>query len=100
MYLREIFEAATQIFGKSGGKVVRKYRCTSGSRKGRVVAKASTCTAPRNVKSSNKMKALRKRKGKSLTIKATQVKRTNAASRSTARRNKTMKPPKRTKIRR
>lgn len=100
MLLRNLFEAATQIFGKSGGKIVRKYRCTSGSRKGRVVAKASTCTAPKNVKAANKLKATRKRKGSTLNIKAGQTKRTSATSRSVLRRNKTIKPPKRTKIRR
>ena len=47
MFLREIIEGATPIFGKTGGKVVRKFRCTSGSRKGRIVAKPGTCTAPK-----------------------------------------------------
>ena len=37
-----ITEAATTTFGRSKGKVTRKYRCTSGTRKGRIVAKAST----------------------------------------------------------
>ena len=43
-------EGVTQIFGKSGNKVVKKFRCTSGTRKGRIVAKAATCTAPMNAK--------------------------------------------------
>ena len=38
----DVDEGATPIFGKSGNKVVRKYRCTSGSRKGRIVAKPGT----------------------------------------------------------
>ena len=29
-------EAATTTYGRSKGKVVRKYRCTSGERKGRI----------------------------------------------------------------
>ena len=41
-----LVEAATTIYGRSKGKVTRKYRCTSGTRKGRIVAKAATCNAP------------------------------------------------------
>ena len=56
MYLRELFsepevdEAVKTIWSRSGGKQVRKYRCTSGQRKGRIVAKAATCNAPLNQK--------------------------------------------------
>ena len=46
-----LVEAATTIYGRSKGKVTRKYRCTSGTRKGRIVAKAATCNAPTNIKS-------------------------------------------------
>ena len=31
-------EGIQQIWGRQKGKVVRKFRCTSGSRKGRIVA--------------------------------------------------------------
>jgi hypothetical protein len=73
----EVAEGATPIFGKTGNKVVRKFRCTSGSRKGRIVAKPGTCTAPKNVKA---MKKTRRSKGKTLSIKANRTKRTNSAS--------------------
>ena len=75
MFIREFIsdsvdEGATPIFGKSGNKVVRKYRCTSGSRKGRIVAKPGTCTAPKNVKAMATMKKTRRSKGATVNIKA------------------------------
>ncbi len=39
-------EGAVQVFGRNKGKVVRKYRCTSGQKKGRIVAKPTTCSSP------------------------------------------------------
>lgn len=73
-------EGVTTIFGKSGNKTVRKYRCTSGTRKGRIVAKPSTCTAPANVKASVTLKKTRRSKGKSISVKSSRTKRTNPAS--------------------
>ena len=47
MIISEIVdEGAVQIFGRKKGKVVRKYRCTSGQKKGRIVAKPQTCSNP------------------------------------------------------
>tara|TARA_B110000503_G_C7031084_1_gene364023 strand:+ start:268 stop:597 length:330 start_codon:yes stop_codon:yes gene_type:complete len=82
MLLRELFldEGVMTILGKSGNKTVRKYRCTSGSRKGRIVAKPSTCTAALNVKASRTLKTTRRKKGKALSIKSSRTKRTNPAS--------------------
>ena len=52
MQIAEIIpEGAIQIFGRSKGKVVRKYRCTSGQKKGRIVAKPQTCSNPIRVAS-------------------------------------------------
>lgn len=89
-----ITEAATTIFGKKGNKTVRKYRCTSGSRKGRIVAKAATCTAPKNLKSSQTMKKTRRSKGSIQSVRATRTKRTNAASRRVAAVNRAKIRPK------
>jgi hypothetical protein len=98
MLLRELIEGVTTIFGKKGNKVVRKYRCTSGSRKGRIVAKAATCSAPKNVKASNTLKKTRRSKGKTISIKSTRTKRTNPASQKLKRLNtgrRRIKPTKR-----
>ena len=75
-----VVEAATTIFGKKGNKTVRKYRCTSGSRKGRIVAKAATCTAPKNLSKSQSMKKTRRSKGSLQSVRAARTKRTNPTS--------------------
>jgi hypothetical protein len=80
MLIRELIEGVATIFGRKGTKNVRKYRCTSGPRKGRIVAKASTCSAPTNVKASVSMKRTRRSKGKTQSVRASRTKRTNPAS--------------------
>lgn len=88
MNLRELFEAPTIVWGKRGGKMVRKYRCTSGQRKGRVVAKASTCSAPKNVSKSASFKKTRTKLAKPIAIKSSRTKRANKVSKRIARLNK------------
>ena len=75
-------EGYVQIAGRSGGKIVRKYRCTSGSRRGRIVSKPSTCTAPRNVKSTINMKKAKRRSG---SLMSTRAQRTKTALKTTKR---------------
>jgi len=75
-------EGYVQIAGRSGNKIVRKYRCTSGSRRGRIVSKPSTCTAPVNVTSKQNIKKAKRRKGAVMTIKSNRTKR----ARKTAKR--------------
>jgi hypothetical protein len=102
MFVREIFDLVletTTIFGKSGNKMSRKYRCTSGPRKGRIVAKSSTCTAPLNVKKSTKMKATRRAKKSLQAVRAARTKRTNPISKRVAAVNKS-RSRKRSPIRR
>lgn len=96
-------EGITTVFGKKGNKTVRKYRCTSGSRKGRIVAKAATCNAPKNVKASVTLKKTRRAKGKTVDIKRSRTKRTNPASQKLKRLNigkRRIKPHKRRGARR
>jgi hypothetical protein len=81
MLLRELTEGVTAIFGRSGNKTVRKYRCTTGKRKGRIVAKASTCTAPRNVRSSITLAKTRRAKSSPIKVKSSRTKRSNPYSR-------------------
>ena len=94
-------EAATTTYGRSKGKVVRKYRCTSGERKGRIVAKASTCNAPINVKAKLTMKKTRARKSPIIKIKTRFQNRMVAQSKRIERLNKTrMKPTRRSTAKR
>mgnify|MGYP001378224868 CR=1 FL=1 len=83
MLLREFFNELEekQVWARSGKKIVRKYRCGSGRRKGRVVAKISQCFAAPDIKKSVKFKQTKKRLGKRLTRKAKRTKRINPASR-------------------
>jgi hypothetical protein len=103
MLLREITEGVTTVFGhkrRSGTKshVGRKYRCTSGPRKGRIVAKAATCNAPKNIKASMTLKKTRRSKGRTLDIKRARTFRTSPTTRRLSKINvgsKRIKPRKR-----
>jgi len=90
MLIVEIVEAVTPAYGKSGGKTVRKYRCTTGPRKGRVVAKAATCNAPINVKARQTAKKTRSATKSQAAAKSRRTKITNPASKRAARINKTV----------
>lgn len=82
-----IEEGYVQIAGRSGNKIVRKYRCTSGSRRGRIVSKPSTCSAPRNVKSSVNIKKAKRRKGSLMKVKSLRTKRAKQTSKRLGRLN-------------
>lgn len=46
MRVAEITEGYKQVWARTAKGVKRKYRCTTGQKKGRVVAKPSTCSTP------------------------------------------------------
>lgn len=88
MKINEIIsEGYVQIAGRTGNKIVRKYRCTSGARRGRIVAKPGTCSAPRNVSSSFNLKKAKRRVGSQMKIKSARTKRSNKSSKSLSRLN-------------
>jgi len=103
MWLRELIEGVITVFGhgKGGGTkghTVRKYRCTTGPRKGRVVAKAATCNAPKNMKASNTLKRTRRAKGKTTDIKRSRTVRTSPTTQKLKRLNvgrRSIRPTKR-----
>ena len=82
MLLREVFDQVIekQVWGRSGKKVVRKYRCTSGLRKNRVVSKMSQCFAAPDIKKKVQMKRTQARLGKRMARKARRTKRINPTS--------------------
>lgn len=88
MKLHELTEGALQIMGRKGGKLVRKYRCSSGSRKGRIVASPATCNAPKRVKSSINIKKAKAKRGSAMTIAAQRTKRASGNSQRLGRINK------------
>ena len=77
-----------QVWARSGQKVVRKYRCTSGARKGRIVAKIGQCFAAPNVAAKIRMKRTKARLGGKMARKARRTKRVNPASRRVQALNK------------
>ncbi|SVA33211.1 uncharacterized protein METZ01_LOCUS86065 [marine metagenome] len=81
-------EGIQQIWGRQKGKVVRKFRCTSGSRKGRIVAKPETCNAAKNIGSMITMKKARRLRNPVLQVKSSRRKRTGVASQRIASLNK------------
>jgi len=91
------------IFGRGGkpggsnkGRVTRKFRCTSGPRKGRIVAKMSTCHAPIDVSKKKTMTVTRARKPKLAATKAKFTKKGSGISRAVLSKNraKTARKPK------
>ena len=84
MLLREFF--IDQInekmaWARSGKKVVRKYRCSSGPRAGRIVSKIQQCYAAPDLKKRTRLKITKARLGARLAKKTKKTKRTNPASR-------------------
>jgi len=91
MLLREFFDTQldeSQVWARSGKKVVRKYRCSGGSRKGRVVSKMSQCFAAPDIKKRAQLKKTKARLGKRIARKAKRTKRINPASRRVQSLNK------------
>lgn len=68
------------VWARKGGKVARKYRCTFGKRKGRVVSDPSQCSKPVDMKKRFTLRRTKAQKGSRMTRKAQRTKRTNPAS--------------------
>jgi hypothetical protein len=77
-----IAEGVSQIFRrKKGGAPAKGFRCTSGHRKGRIVAKPSTCFARLDPKKSAKIRTKRPIKAKIAGKRLGQTKRSGAGAR-------------------
>ena len=73
MLLREFFIDPTEADleeGHSGQNAVRKFRCSAGPRKGRIVAKMGQCFVAPNLKAKLTMKRTRARLGGKMMRKA------------------------------
>ena len=73
---------------KRGNKVVRKFRCTSGRRKSRIVSSPAQCFAAPDIKKRIKLKMTKARLGARMVRKAKKTKRINPASKRVAALNK------------
>ena len=86
MLIEEIEEG--MAWAKRGNKVVRKFRCGSGKRKGRVVSSTAQCFAAPDIKKRMKLKQTKARLGARMVRKAKKTKRVNPASKRVAALNK------------
>jgi len=87
----QLDEQTRMAWARKGRKLVRKIRCGSGRRKGRLVSKASQCGKAINLKRRFMMRRLLKRKGAMMRRKALRTKRTNPLSRRLRTLNKRKK---------
>lgn len=86
MILEELFEGIA--WGRRGQQVVRKFRCTAGKRKGRIVAKPAQCFAAPDIKKRIKLKMTKARIGSRMARKRKRTMRVNPASKRVQRLNK------------
>ena len=78
-----IAEGITRILRRVKGKGVKTgFRCTSGPRKGRIVANADTCNARKNVSKGSKISGTRRATSQQRSIKAGLTKKYHGGSRS------------------
>ena len=95
MQIAEVYspdiDEARLIFGRKGTKVVKKYRCTFGRKKGRIVSNPSVCGAPLDIKKRFTLKKTRARMGQRIVRKALRTKRFNPASRRVAKMNRALR---------
>ena len=68
MILQELTEG--MAWAKRGNKVVRKFRCTSGRRKSRIVSSPAQCFAAPDIKKRIKLKMTKARLGARMARKA------------------------------
>lgn len=81
-------ESVTQIWSRNkGGKMVRKYRCTAGPRKSRIVSSPAVCTQPKRLGSVYSIKKARARKGSVIKVRTARTKRASGTSQRVARLN-------------
>ena len=81
-------QEAKQIWGRKGQTLVRKYRCTSGTRKGRIVAKPATCNATKRVGSALNIKRAKAKKCSTMQVRSSRTKRASGLSKRVAGANK------------
>ena len=75
-------------WAKRGGKVVRKFRCTSGKRKSRIVSKPAQCFAAPDIKKRIRLKLTKARLGSRMARKSKRTKKVNPASKRVAALNR------------
>lgn len=92
MHLTELLDEpvveAKLVWARKGKQLSRKYRCTVGKRKGRVVSNPTQCSAPVDLKKRFTLKKTKARMGARMARKAKRTKKFNPASKMVQRLNK------------
>lgn len=78
--IADLFESARPIWGRSGKKIVRKFRCTQGRKQGRIVSDPTTCGKGVDVKKRQVLRKTMMAKGTRLRRKALRTKKKNPIS--------------------
>ena len=79
---------AQLVWARKGNKIVRKFRCSVGQRKGRVVSDPSQCAKPIDMKKRMTLRKTKAKMGARIAKKAQRTKRMNPASKAIQRINK------------
>lgn len=78
---------AVMAWGKSGKKIIKKYRCKSGPKAGRIVSEPQQCSRRVDPEKRMKMKRLLAKMGKRMTRKAKRTKQVDPISKQVKRKN-------------
>lgn len=81
---------AKLVYAKQNGKLVKKWRCTSGKRKGRLVAEPGNCFKPIDIKKRAVMRRTRRKKDATMTKRAQISKRVDPLSKQVRRLNQAL----------
>ena len=76
------------VWARKGKSIAKKYRCSFGKRKGRLVSNPAQCSAPIDLKKRFTLKKTKARMGAKMARKARFTKKFNPASKAVARMNK------------
>jgi len=92
MLVEEITQLETTMaWARSGKKVVRKYRCSTGRLKGKIVSTPGACYKAPNVKKRIKLMITKAKYKRRNALKSRRTKRINPASRRVQSMNKAMR---------
>lgn len=87
LFTDQLDESAKMAWARKGSQIVKKYRCTAGRRKGRIVSKPAQCTAPIDLKKRATLRRTKARMGSRIARKSKRTKRINPASKRLKRLN-------------
>lgn len=83
--------SATTGWKKQGNTIVRKYRCTSGPRKGQMRASPASCNAPYKIKNAIQLKKTKSKLGGHRAYMSNRTKKINPASKRLKAANKPLR---------